>query len=130
MGIYNSAGDQMAFPTTNASGTYLTTGLPAGTYYVRTLNSASFFDELYNNLPCTTGICTVTTGTPVVVTVGATTSGVNFALAPSLMQNGNFSNGTTRWLTFGTPDTSYMESNADRTGCSSSGACRSRRGSR
>ena len=33
------------------------------------------------------------------------------ASGSSLIQNGNFSSGTTGWLTFGTPDSSYMESN-------------------
>jgi len=67
--------------STNASGVYTVTGLAVGTYYVRTSNSLGYIDELYNNLPCPGGSCTVTSGTGVSVTAGATTSGINFGLA-------------------------------------------------
>jgi hypothetical protein len=69
--------------TTAADGTYTLTGLPAGTYAVTTSNTLQtpYVDELYNNLPCPAGNCDLSTGTPVPVTVGQTTSGINFALS-------------------------------------------------
>ena len=90
--IRNAAGTFVGSATTNAAGTYLTSGLPAGTYYVRTSSSLGFLDELYNNLPCTLSNCTVTTGTPVVVTVGATTAGINFALVAGGQIGGTVTN--------------------------------------
>ena len=79
--VYNASGSFVGSATTNASGVYTKTGLPTGTYYVRTSNSLGYVDELYNDLPCPGGTCTVTTGTGVSVTAGATTSGINFGLA-------------------------------------------------
>ena len=77
--VFSSAGQNLGSVNTSASGSYTTSGLPAGTYYLRTSNNVGFVDELYNNLACFP-TCTVTSGTPVVVSVGATVSGVNFGL--------------------------------------------------
>ena len=54
-------------------------GLPTGGYYVQTNNTLGYVDELYDNIPCVG--CDVTVGTKVQLTAGATTAGVNFALA-------------------------------------------------
>ena len=80
--IYNSSGEIVTDSLTNSVGSYVfNTGLPAGTYYARTFNDASYINELYNNITCLSS-CTVTTGTPITVTAGATTSGIDFSLAP------------------------------------------------
>ncbi len=79
--VYNSSGSSMGSVSTNASGTYSKNGLPTGTYYVRTLNSLGYIDELYDNLPCAGGCYPYTSGTGVSVTAGATTGGINFGLA-------------------------------------------------
>ena len=65
---------------TNLAGVYTIGGLPTGTYYVRTVISYPYFDELYDNLPCPTGNCTPQAGTGVSVTAGSTTSGIDFGL--------------------------------------------------
>ena len=78
--VYNASGSYVDFASTNALGSYTRPDLPAGTYYLRTANGLGYIDELYNDQPCESGTCTVTTGTDVTVTVGATTSGINFAL--------------------------------------------------
>ena len=96
--INNAAGTFVGSATTNASGTYLTAGLPAGTYYARTGSTLSFVDELYDNLPCTLSSCTTTTGTPIVVTVGATTGGIDFALVAAGQIGG-----TVTWAAGGVP---------------------------
>ena len=67
---------------TNASGVYTVTGLATGTSFLRTSNTLGYIDELYNDIPCMGGACTVTTGTGATVTAGATTSGINFGLSP------------------------------------------------
>jgi hypothetical protein len=68
--------------TTDATGAYALTGLPSGTYYVRTQNALGFVDESYDDFPCVHSSSCFTQGTAVTVTAGATTSGTNFALAP------------------------------------------------
>ncbi len=78
--VYNASGTQVASATTGASGAYTVPSLPAGTYYVRTSNALGYPDELYDNLPCGGGNCTVTAGTGIVLSGGATSSGIDFAL--------------------------------------------------
>ncbi len=65
---------------TDASGNFITSGLPSGTYYVSTDNSLGLVDYLWNNLVCAGGFCNQTQGTPISVTVPSTTSGINFVL--------------------------------------------------
>jgi hypothetical protein len=79
--VYNAAGTSVGSVTTNASGGYVKSGLPTGTYYARTSNSLGYVDEIYGELPCVGGSCpSVTTGTGVSVTAGETTGSVDFAL--------------------------------------------------
>jgi len=63
----------------DSTGAYRLSGLPAGTYYARTENTYSFADQLYDGILCEP-TCTVTSGTPIVVSVGAATEGVDFSL--------------------------------------------------
>jgi hypothetical protein len=93
--IFNSSGTQLANYSSDSSGNYITSGLLAGTYYVRTSGAVPYVHKLYNNLPCTGGSCTVTTGTPIVVTVPSTTSGINFSLDPGGQFSGTITNATT-----------------------------------
>ncbi len=82
VGIFDWTGRSAASGTTNASGSFTTDkGLRSGTYYARTHNSLGYVDELYDDVPCTGGSCTVTRGAPIVVTAGETT-GIAFALRP------------------------------------------------
>ena len=82
--IYGADGRQIATTLTNALGAYTThsgPGLTSGTYYARTSNSLGYADEVYGDIPCPGGACTVTAGTPIRVTAGATTGGIDFGLA-------------------------------------------------
>ncbi len=80
--IFDVNGIQLANSTTRAGGTYTSTGLPEGTYFVRTEGLTNFqlgyIRELYDDIICQ--FCVPTTGSPVVVTENSTTT-VNFALA-------------------------------------------------
>ncbi|MGB5657857.1 MAG: hypothetical protein WBO54_00105, partial [Thermoanaerobaculia bacterium] len=79
---YNASGDWVASGTSDANGSYsLVQSLTTGTYFARTYNSALYLNELYDDLPCWSS-CTITSGTPISVTVGSTTTGIDFALAP------------------------------------------------
>lgn len=83
--LYNAAGNGVGYTSTSDDGTFTLLGLAPGTYFVRTNYSGyypeldEFVDELYNDIPCDSG-CTVTSGTPITVTEGSTTTGVDFAL--------------------------------------------------
>jgi len=87
--LFNSTGLFLGSANTNASGNYTSSGLAPGTYYSRTATSRvfiggqtlSFIDELYNNNACVPACLDVTAGTPINVTAGAATSGINFALS-------------------------------------------------
>ncbi|HJQ68390.1 MAG TPA: carboxypeptidase regulatory-like domain-containing protein [Blastocatellia bacterium] len=93
--VFNSSGASVTGVNTNASGIYtIQTGLPAGNYFLRTNNSLGYINELYDNINCATG-CTVTTGTPVAVTAGATTTGINFALVQGGVISGTVTDSTT-----------------------------------
>jgi ribosomal protein L30E len=81
--VYDASNVQVTYSWTNSSGAYSTTGLTPGTYYVKTSGSANYVGELYNNLPCIGGSCTPNAGTPVAVTAGSTTGGIDFGLAPA-----------------------------------------------
>ena len=78
--VYNSTGGQVNSVTTDWLGNYLSGGLPAGTYYVAAIVSAAdYANELFNNVPFCPA-CSPTTGTPVTVTAGLTTSLIDIAL--------------------------------------------------
>ncbi|MEZ5291337.1 MAG: carboxypeptidase regulatory-like domain-containing protein [Vicinamibacterales bacterium] len=69
--------------TTDASGAYVLSGLPSGSYAVGTEFVPSFVDEVYRDRPCAAAVCQdqeAAAGDPVSVTAGAAVSGVDFAL--------------------------------------------------
>jgi len=78
--VHDASGAYLSHGTTDSQGRYKVTGLDAGSHFV--LASASGFEpQLWNGIPCPSP-CTVTAGTPVPVALSATTSGIDFALAP------------------------------------------------
>ena len=79
--VYTAIGGWAGGATTNAAGAYTVAALATGTFYVRTSNSSPYLDELYDNRPCPGGNCTVTAGTSVSVTAGATTANIDFGLS-------------------------------------------------
>ncbi|HXY39136.1 MAG TPA: carboxypeptidase regulatory-like domain-containing protein [Vicinamibacteria bacterium] len=80
--VFDSSGQAVTYGTADSSGTYTQySGLPSGTYYVRT-EAYSYLDELYADIPCVQGACTVTSGTPIAVTTGLATTGIDFSLTP------------------------------------------------
>jgi hypothetical protein len=86
--LFSSAGVNLGNVSTDATGTYTSQGLPPGNYYVRTATGTFFLnnqmvgyiDQLWNGTVCVPACLSPTTGTPIVVTSGATTSGINFTL--------------------------------------------------
>jgi len=77
--VYNASGNSVGnSATTNAAGAYSKSGLASGTYYLKTSNNLGYIDEVHSDLPCLGSQCpSVTTGAPVSVTTGTTTSGID-----------------------------------------------------
>jgi hypothetical protein len=76
--FYDASGHYLGLASLDNSGMYTYSGLAAGSYFVRTTDTA-YLDELWNNIPCAQGACTVTSGTPVVVAANGTAT-ANFSL--------------------------------------------------
>jgi protocatechuate 3,4-dioxygenase beta subunit len=67
--------------TTNASGNYSFTGLPAGTYRLVTRNTPGVVDVAWPSTPCPSA-CNGLNGSTITVTAGGSATGRNFALDP------------------------------------------------
>jgi hypothetical protein len=66
---------------TDETGIYETfDGLPAGPYIVLVFNHDGFVDELYDNVPCVRGICSIAQATVVNVSLGEIVNNINIIL--------------------------------------------------
>lgn len=80
--VFDASGASVTSATPGADGSWITdAGLVAGSYFLLTANWWGFIDELWQDIPCAAG-CVVTDGTPVAVTAGATTTGIDMVLDP------------------------------------------------
>jgi hypothetical protein len=78
--VYDAAGNFVQIVNSdNSFGTYTVFNLRAGTYFARTASNAVYVPQLYNRAACGSG-CNVTSGTPITVTVGATTPNISFVM--------------------------------------------------
>ena len=78
------------------NGDYAIPGLPTGTYFIHTSYAAGYLREIYDDLPCSYEYgCEPDTGTPITVTSGATTGGIDFALHRGGMISGTVTQTTT-----------------------------------
>jgi hypothetical protein len=87
--LYNGSSTLVKTTAIGISGKFTFDGLPAGTYYAHTQAPAflgPYVNELFDNILCV--VCTPASGTPIVVTNGATRTGVNFLLLkpPTIVQ--------------------------------------------
>jgi hypothetical protein len=71
---YNSSWSYVKSVATDSSGNYSVTALAAGSYYLKTQNSAGFVDEYYNDA------ASQNAATPVAVSAGTNVSNINFGL--------------------------------------------------
>ena len=78
--------------STDASGHYVQGGLPAGDFKV-IVRSPQHVDELWEDIPCEA--CTLESGTPVPVTLGVVTSGIDFELVLGGVISGRVSDAAT-----------------------------------
>ena len=98
--FYDSSGDQIGFGWVNPPGLYITKGaLETGTYFAVT-SPSGFIGELYDDIPCPDANCDPTTGTPIGVSAGSGTQGIDFVLLPVFIFGDGFEDGTTTaWQT-------------------------------
>ena len=107
--IYSSGGTSLKSILTAIDGQYSIGSLPAGTYFARTAVTSplNYLDELYDELACFPS-CSVTTGTPIVVSDSETHTGIDFTLQQNFVRNSRFDEGMTHWQFFATPDSSFI----------------------
>ena len=67
-------------PSRDLAEVFTVPGLPTGTYYARTEDVDGYVDVMFGGAVCPF-FCRVTDGTPIAVTTGAVTGGVNFSLS-------------------------------------------------
>jgi hypothetical protein len=78
--LFTPGGALVARTRSSPSGRF-TFDVAAGSYRARVEPSATHAAELFSELPCSSASCDVTTGTPIPVATGTTSSGVNFTPA-------------------------------------------------
>jgi hypothetical protein len=78
--IYDSSGTFLEDVWTDTGDYSSVYGLPAGAYYLHTRNWGPYPDECYQDMPCPGGSCDPTLGTPIAVTTGAMTYGIDLEL--------------------------------------------------
>lgn len=76
--VYNQQGSYLREGRADLSGRYAVSGLTTGTYFALA-GSYHYLDQLYDGIACPSG-CDATTGTPIAVTLGGETAGIDFAL--------------------------------------------------
>ena len=78
--VYDAGGTWIASDATDGAGDFFIDGFAAGNVFA-TVDHGDFLGELFDDIPCEEGMCTKTTGTPIVVALGVETTGNNFSLA-------------------------------------------------
>jgi hypothetical protein len=83
VGLNDASGQFIGGANTDRdTGNYPMRGVPPGTYYASIFGPPGFFNQMYNNLTCTTN-CNILQSTPIHVTAGVDTININFALQPT-----------------------------------------------
>lgn len=85
--------DNLAGGTTDATGAFAATDLGPGTFHAHTDSATprTFVDEIYGDIPCIGGCSpssALTSGAPIVVTMGGVTAGIDFLLLPGARISG------------------------------------------
>ncbi len=78
--VYSDSGSSIDYNYSDSDGIFVVTGLFAGTYFVAT-DDSDYVDVLFDDIACHPN-CDPTDGTPVSVSNGVTTGGIDFDIAP------------------------------------------------
>jgi hypothetical protein len=84
---YDGAGRLVAETASNVLGQYTVDALPTGNYTVRTRNRQGYQNQIHDGGSCTP-FCDPQSGTPIAVSEGSVTSGIDFALVRSVAISG------------------------------------------
>jgi hypothetical protein len=76
--VYDATGTYVGFGSTDSAGAFKVEGLRAGSYFAMAA-AGGYVPQLYNGIQCPAS-CTVTTGTPIPVTLNSEVGGINFSL--------------------------------------------------
>jgi len=98
--IFNNLGQNIATATTDAGGAYRAQGLADGRYFVRTRNTRSLVDEVFEDISCTPGPCIPGAGEPVDL-AGGIVPDIDFELAPGSSFSGTATDQFNNPLPFG-----------------------------
>ncbi len=82
--IWDASATLLEYRHSDSSGRYALY-LPAGTYFAAVTHPSRHHPEVFDDLPCdvgTSGFCEPTTGTPITVSAGRMTPGIDFQLRP------------------------------------------------
>ncbi|MCF6300715.1 MAG: carboxypeptidase-like regulatory domain-containing protein [Proteobacteria bacterium] len=88
--VFDDQGGFIASYQTNTLGDYITSGLPAGTYYLTTSSNEVLVDTIYGGGNCFIDNCDPLTGTPIVVANQQVVSGFDMVLRSNLLFKGTF----------------------------------------
>jgi len=81
--VYDDAGDSVSCASTDSLGFYYVPDIGPGSYFVASLggvaDSRHWIGEVYDGITCVTG-CPITSGTPIQVSPGAVTGGIDLSL--------------------------------------------------
>lgn len=105
--VYDSGGAFVTSVQIDGVGGYRVTGLDAGQHYL-IASGSGLSQALWDSLPCPVGGCNPLNGTPVGVSLGVETSGIDFELP-----DGAFLGGRVRALGDGVPSLSILLYRAD-----------------
>ena len=95
--IFDAGGTWVTSGWTDDTGNYISSaGLPSGAYIARTWSFDAYDEQLYSGISCAL-ICTITDGTPITVTLGSTSGGIDFALGQSVFADGFESGDHSEW---------------------------------
>jgi large repetitive protein len=84
---YDGSGRLVAETASNVLGQYTIDALPTGNYTVRTRNRQGYQNQIHDGGSCTP-FCDPQSGTPIAVSEGSVTSGIDFALVRSVAISG------------------------------------------
>ena len=84
--VFGPNGARIGSVTTASDGSYTFAALNPGTFYLRTLGTAGYVDEIHGNQQCPS--CDPLRGTPVTVTATADTTGIDFDLSTGVEVSG------------------------------------------
>ncbi len=85
--VYDGAGQMVAQTSTNVIGDFQVEALPDGNYTVRTRNRQGYRNQIHDGGSCTP-FCDPLDGTPISVSEGSVTSGIDFVLVQSATISG------------------------------------------